>query len=677
MRRGQSMGSFKKISWNLITGLLFPLFIFGLLNPNLVYSKYTVRMSNVDDLATLYINGQPLYKAQWGYYGTEPTWYYVAHQPGDSGEFEITNDLVSGDNSLRFTLWNQQGCCDAALSIEVKKDGAIIFSDSIDISDSSEGIKYDKTFMLTVSGGPTTTTVPIAIDWGKYPSIWTGDQSGPSDSSGRYWNDPDYDDSSWVNITLPDTGQDNSIDDRYYRKHFNWDGQSDVIVKMYSDDGLSICINGNIFGSWGYGWRNGGCVNNPQDSCSQSVNVPDQTIPKSMLKTGDNLLAVDLWNGDFPLYYLSIDITSTYNASSTTTTTTAPAINPTIAQTPMSGPPGTLFTQRGTGFTTNSTATLHFKKPDGSEYPTQQQPINSTGHFAITYTAPMDKPPGIYAWWAIDGPTGIKSNEVSYEITNNPDACNPPKSVNVNNTNAYGLYEGSITNTKESGDATTVDIDLEGTKSPLPVIGGSTHFWTTIDVIPFDSACVKEFGANPDDAVGSEWADIRIIPPGTRASFRASFCKAGAITFKLESFSSIAILFTMADILLTDLGAPIDDIDSFVNDISNPDDFPSINSAMVHIKNAADAASRKKIGIASIELFKAGRDIRTISLNSTEFKKLLVVLGKSGIDVTVPKLFPAIFKSAADIISIFTDIIVYSIQTGCNLKQVEIEIIAQ
>jgi len=103
-----------------------------------------------------------------------------------------------------------------------------------------------------------------------------------------------------------------------------------------------------------------------------------------------------------------------------TTTTTAPAVNPTIAQTPMSGPPGTTFTQWGTGFTPNSTATLHIKKPDNTEYSTQNQPIDSTGHFEITYTAAIDKTAGTYTWWAIDSPTGIKSNEVEYEITPSP-----------------------------------------------------------------------------------------------------------------------------------------------------------------------------------------------------------------------------------------------------------------
>jgi len=87
-----------------------------------------------------------------------------------------------------------------------------------------------------------------------------------------------------------------------------------------------------------------------------------------------------------------------------------------IAQTPMSGPPGTAFVQWGTGFSPNSTAELHFQKPDGTEYPTASQPIDSNGNFEINYTAPLNKPPGTYKWWGIDGVTKGKSNEVSYVI---------------------------------------------------------------------------------------------------------------------------------------------------------------------------------------------------------------------------------------------------------------------
>ena len=92
-------------------------------------------------------------------------------------------------------------------------------------------------------------------------------------------------------------------------------------------------------------------------------------------------------------------------------------IKPTIAQDPSTGYPGRVFVQWGDGFSPNSSATFHVKKPDGTQFATKQQAIDATGHFEIRYTIPANRTPGTYTWWAVDGPTGKKSNVVSYIIT--------------------------------------------------------------------------------------------------------------------------------------------------------------------------------------------------------------------------------------------------------------------
>lgn len=112
-------------------------------------SSYTVRMYNVDDLATLYINDKPVYKSKWGYSGVEGSWDDHGHKAGDSKEINITQLLQEGENVLKFTLWND-ACCGVSLSIEVKEDGKIIFSDTFGNQDSGSGIKYDKSFTITI-----------------------------------------------------------------------------------------------------------------------------------------------------------------------------------------------------------------------------------------------------------------------------------------------------------------------------------------------------------------------------------------------------------------------------------------------------------------------------------------------------------------------------------------------
>ena len=113
-------------------------------------STYTVRMYDIDDEVTLYINEKPVYKAKWAHHGVEPDWYNFGHKPGDSGEIDITSMLKSGTNSLRFELWNKAVCCSTALSIQVKNDGQTIFSDAFRKSDSSSGIKYNKTLTIAI-----------------------------------------------------------------------------------------------------------------------------------------------------------------------------------------------------------------------------------------------------------------------------------------------------------------------------------------------------------------------------------------------------------------------------------------------------------------------------------------------------------------------------------------------
>jgi Flp pilus assembly protein TadG len=92
-------------------------------------------------------------------------------------------------------------------------------------------------------------------------------------------------------------------------------------------------------------------------------------------------------------------------------------VKPTIAMTPMSGPPGTTFVEWGTGFTPNGTATLYFPKYDGTHNGSMTLTLDSIGHFEITYNSETNKPIGKYSWYAIDNTTGKKSNTVTFTIT--------------------------------------------------------------------------------------------------------------------------------------------------------------------------------------------------------------------------------------------------------------------
>jgi len=113
--------------------------------------------------------------------------------------------------------------------------------------------------------------------------------------------------------------------------------------------------------------------------------------------------------------YWAVDDTSG-KASNTVTFTVTNAVDPQVSVSPSTGPQGTIFQEPGTGFTPNSTATLHFKHPDGTEADTVVKNTESTGSFTNSWTCDLC-PVGTYQYWAIDNTTGVRSNTASFTVT--------------------------------------------------------------------------------------------------------------------------------------------------------------------------------------------------------------------------------------------------------------------
>lgn len=128
-----------------------------------------------------------------------------------------------------------------------------------------------------------------------------------------------------------------------------------------------------------------------------------------------------------------------------------------IFNSPMTGPPGTTFTQSGTGFRPNSTVTLHFRDLFGLELPVVQRATDATGAFSLTYTAPLNKPFGTYTWWAVDDATGGMSERIGYLIVNpgaSTDISQGSRTVlpSITVRNSYGTLEseGAFDSEKET-----------------------------------------------------------------------------------------------------------------------------------------------------------------------------------------------------------------------------------
>ena len=115
----------------------------------------TVEFSHVDDEATLYVNGQAIFKSRWGIQGPieGAAGVDAEHTPGgrqgNSGPIDITRFLRPGQNALRITLWNiesEEGA--VSLTVVVQQGDRTIYSHSFSRDDPHAGMRFDHTVMV-------------------------------------------------------------------------------------------------------------------------------------------------------------------------------------------------------------------------------------------------------------------------------------------------------------------------------------------------------------------------------------------------------------------------------------------------------------------------------------------------------------------------------------------------
>ncbi len=105
------------------------------------------RVSNADDKAVMYVNGQEAISVSWG---TGAGGKSIGHRSGDSGWIDITPYLKTGDNTFRFWVWNKAVYGAVSATFEVQVDGVPTISRNFKREDSSEGVKYDETVTLSL-----------------------------------------------------------------------------------------------------------------------------------------------------------------------------------------------------------------------------------------------------------------------------------------------------------------------------------------------------------------------------------------------------------------------------------------------------------------------------------------------------------------------------------------------
>lgn len=92
-------------------------------------------------------------------------------------------------------------------------------------------------------------------------------------------------------------------------------------------------------------------------------------------------------------------------------------VSPQLSVSPVSGGRGTTFSQPGQGFTPNATATVYYRKPDGTTYPPVRQPTDGQGRYMRQWMPGPQALVGTYQAWAVDDRTGRQSRVISYTVT--------------------------------------------------------------------------------------------------------------------------------------------------------------------------------------------------------------------------------------------------------------------
>jgi hypothetical protein len=104
------------------------------------------RIKLVDDQSKIFINGREAVSGNWGRgKNGEP----IGHRPGDTDWVDVSVHFRKGRNEVRFWVWNEPGCCDVSATFQLKVGEKVILIDRIDEQDSTSGVKFDKTYVVS------------------------------------------------------------------------------------------------------------------------------------------------------------------------------------------------------------------------------------------------------------------------------------------------------------------------------------------------------------------------------------------------------------------------------------------------------------------------------------------------------------------------------------------------
>jgi hypothetical protein len=138
------------------------------------------------------------------------------------------------------------------------------------------------------------------LDWAWKVGSFSSEADDPVDAQQIPWYEADFDDSAYIDATVPHTGIPAGQGAVYRAKFDLTEVPESLSLSLRSDDGLWLYVNGTLIGQWGAAWLAGGCVNGV--GCSIDTVVPPVSIVP-YLATGANVVAVRVSNGGSGSYF--------------------------------------------------------------------------------------------------------------------------------------------------------------------------------------------------------------------------------------------------------------------------------------------------------------------------------------------------------------------------------------
>lgn len=255
-----------------------------------------------------------------------------------------------------------------------------------------------------------------------------------------------------------------------------------------------------------------------------------------------------------------------------------------------------------------------------------------------------------------------------------PAPCDPPRTVSVDNTEAFGAYEGIFARPKLNGDHLETVLQIRSNKLALRFLPDrELTLWLALKEIQREGRVTVT--PNAKDKVGWRLASAGFLGPGLRASFLLSFCDRGAATFLYDFNDHRAMLLTLADTMagLPAAGLEPSKLLQFLQDMS---EISAVGDAVAHLADALAFAIAGNQFAALGEAAAAAGSLAILLTDAAQRHAVVVAYAKLGKKIgvkTLIKLVLAVPKGLADLTS---DVVALNIAQGFSSEPIKIRVAA-